>query len=234
MDSNPLTEMEISALRLSLMAALTSALCGLPLALCAVLIQSKCRPIVRFVFDIFIHIPMALPPLVIGYLLLIVFSPNSPIGYALESFAGITVLFTWTGVVLASLVMSLPFQIRLIRAGLDTIPEPMLQTAATLGAGPWDRTRTVLLPLLGPHLVAAIITAFTVSLGQFGAVIVIAANLPGVSQTLPLALFTALQTPGAELEAARLAGLSIVLATIGLATSTAVTRWALRRIGQGT
>ena len=161
-----------------------------------------------------------------GYLLLIGFGTRTPLGAWLYETFDLRFVFSWTGAALASAIVSFPFQVRAIRLSLENINQGLYQAAETLGAGPIDRFFSLTLPLALPGIIAGAITAFAASLGEFGAIITFVSNIPGETRTLPLAIYTAIQTPGGELAAARLATLSIGLAFSGLLLS----ELALRRI----
>ena len=159
-----------------------------------------------------------------GYLLLVSFGTKAPLGAWMLENLGIRFVFSWTGAALAAAIVTFPFQVRAIRLAIEAI-DPGLEVAArTLGAGPLDRFVTVTLPLALPGVIAGAITAFAASLGEFGAIITFVSNIPGETRTLPLAIYSAIQTPGGEEAAARLAALSIALALIGLMLSEAAAR----------
>jgi len=161
-------------------------------------------------------LPLTLPPVVTGWLLLILCGEQGPIGAWLLGRFNIRVAFTTPGAALACAVMVFPLMVRAIRQGIEAVDRNVLAAARTLGAGPLDRFFAVTLPLACPGLLVAIVTGFTAALGQFGAVIIFAANNPGQSRTLPLAIYTALQIPGGAADAARLSLCSIGLALLGL------------------
>lgn len=169
------------------------------------------------VVDGVLHAPLALPPVVVGYLLLVVLGTRAPIGAWLLAHLGIRFVFSWTGAALASALITFPLQVRAIRSAIEAISPGLRDAAATLGATPLDRFVSLTLPLALPGIVAGAITAFAASLGEFGAIITFVSNIPGETRTLPLAIYAALQTPGGETEAARLSVLSILLAIGGLA-----------------
>lgn len=211
-----LSAAEIEALLLSLKVSAAAVLCALPFAVgIAVLLARSDFPGKTLVNGL-VHLPLVLPPVVMGYLLLISFGARAPIGaWLLESF-GLRLVFTWQGAALAAAIVTFPFQVRAVRLAVEAI-DPGLEVAArTLGAGALDRFLTVTLPLALPGVIAGAITAFAASLGEFGAIITFVSNIPGETRTLPLAIYTALQTPGGEAAAARLAALSIALALLGL------------------
>jgi molybdate transport system permease protein len=188
---------------------------ALPVALCLAAILTVRFP-GRFLLNAVVHLPMALPPVVTGWLLLILCGIEGPVGAWLWQRFHIRLAFTTRGAALACSVMVLPFMVRAIRQGLEAVDPKLQQAARTLGAGRIDRFFSVTLPLAGPGVLMAAAVGFTASLGEFGAVITFAANIPGTTQTLPLAIYSALQTPGGEAEAARLAICSVILALLGL------------------
>ena len=191
---------------------------ALPVALLLALILTVRFP-GRFLLNAVVHLPMALPPVVTGWLLLILCGIEGPIGAWLWQRFQIRLAFTTQGAALACGVMVLPFMVRAIRQGLEAVDPGLQQAARTLGAGAVDRFFSITLPLAGPGVLMAAAVGFTASLGEFGAVITFAANIPGSTQTLPLAIYSALQSPDGETEAARLAVCSIVLAMLGLLLS---------------
>ena len=215
----PLTQAEITALVLSLKVASIAVLIALPFALIVAEILSRWRFPGRALLDGLVHLPLVLPPVVMGYLLLITFGTKAPVGQWLLEHFGIRFMFSWTGAALAAAIVTFPFQVRSIRLALEAIDPGLREAAATLGAGPVDRFLHITLPLALPGIIAGAITAFAASLGEFGAIITFVSNVPGETRTLPLAIYSALQTPGGESVAARLAILSILLALVGLALS---------------
>ena len=171
-----------------------------------------------------VNLPLVLPPVVTGWLLLTLLGAQGPVGAWLQTRLGIGFAFTTTGAALACAVMAFPLMARAIRLGLEAADRDVLAMAESLGAGPMDRLFAVALPLAAPGLLLALVTGFTASVGQFGAVIIFAGSMPGETQTLPLALYAALQTPDAAATAARLALASIALALLGALTAEALTR----------
>ena len=211
-----MTEGEWTALWLSLKVSLTAVTCALPFAFGAAWLIARKRFPGRSLLDGLFHMPLVLPPVVVGYLLLITFGIQGPIGSWLYETLGWRFVFSWTGAALAAALITWPFQVRAIRLALDVIDPEIEEAAASLGAGPFDRLWSIVLPLAAPGIVGGAITAFAASLGEFGAIITFVSNVPGETQTLPLAIYSALQSPGGEASAARLAGLSIGLALVGL------------------
>ena len=210
---------EWEALRLSLTVALIAVACALPLALGGALIVARSRLQGRGAVNAALHLPLVLPPIVVGYLLLVLLGLRGPLGRPLFDAFGLRLAFTMKAVVIATAVMILPVMARAVRLSLDTMDRGLEAAARTLGASRADVFLSVTLPLVMPGLVAAAALGFTAALGEFGAVIIFAANIEGETRTLPLAIYTALQAPGGEASAARLAALSIALALIGLAAS---------------
>jgi molybdate transport system permease protein len=227
-----LTEIETQALWLSLAVALRSVAFVLPLALAAAWLLARIRFPGKTLFDGFVHLPLVLPPVVVGYLLLLTFGIRGPIGSVLYENFGWRLAFTSEGASLATAVMSFPLAVRAIRLSLEAVDRGFEDAARTLGAGPLDRFLSITLPLMTPGILAGAIIAFAASLGEFGAVITFASNIPGETQTLPLAIYTAIQSPGGDEAAARLATISIVLALSGLIASELLSRRVLRWTGR--
>jgi molybdate transport system permease protein len=221
-----LSPSESEALWLSLAVAVRSVVFSLPLAVALAWLLTRPRFVGRTLLDAVVHLPLVLPPVVVGYLLLLIFGIHGPIGSWLESTFGVQLVFTRNGAALATAVMSLPLMVRAMRISLETVDRGLEDAARTLGAQAFDRFATITLPLMLPGILAGAITAFSASLGEFGAVITFVSNIPGETRTLPLALYTALQTPGGDHAAARLAGLSLALGLGGLLLS----EWFARRV----
>ena len=221
-----LSPSETEALHLSLSVAARSVACSLPLAIVAAWVLTRRRFAGRAMLDALVHLPLVLPPVVIGYLLLLAFGTRGPIGSWLERTMGIELIFTRNGAALATAVMSFPLMVRAMRISLENVDRGLEDAARTLGAGPVDRFATITLPLMLPGILAGAITAFSAALGEFGAVITFVSNIPGETRTLPLALYSALQTPDGDAEAARLAGISVALGLTGLLLSD----WFARRV----
>ncbi len=212
-----LSEAEVEALLLSLRVAGVAVLFALPFAVAVALLLARARFPGKIVVDGLVHLPLVLPPVVMGYLLLITLGTKAPLGAWLLDTFGIRFVFSWTGAALAAAVVTFPFQVRAIRLAIEAIDPGLAHAAETLGAGPLDRFFSLTLPLALPGIVAGAITAFAAALGEFGAIITFVSNIPAETRTLPLAIYTAIQSPGGEVAAARLAGLSIALALAGLA-----------------
>src|ERR1700723_1880031 len=202
---------ESEALTLSLSVATRSVLLSLPLALLLAWVLTRKQFLGRTMLDAFVHLP-----LVVGYLLLLLFGTRGPIGGWLERVFGIELIFTRNGAALATAVMSFPLMVRAMRISLETVDRGLEDAARTLGAGAFDRFASITLPLMLPGVLAGAITAFSAALGEFGAVITFVSNIPGETRTLPLALYSALQTPGGDAAAARLALISCTFGLGGL------------------
>jgi len=223
---------ELDALRLSLEVALRSVAFSLPLAVLAAWLLTRTRFPGRTLFDAFVHLPLVLPPVAIGYVLLLLFGTRTALGGWLRSHLGLELPFTTAGAALATAVMTFPLMVRAIRLSLENVDRGLEQAARTLGAGPLDRFASVTLPLMLPGILAGAVTAFAAGLGEFGAVITFAANIPGVTRTLPLALYTAMQSPSGEALALRLALLSFLLGLAGLLASELLVRRVRRLLGR--
>jgi molybdate transport system permease protein len=227
-----LTADESEALRLSVSIATRSVAFNLPAAILIAWILTRVRFVGRTLLDALVHLPLVLPPVVVGYLLLLLFGTHGFIGSRLQKVFGIELIFTRNGAALATAVMSFPLMVRAMRISLENVDRGLEDAARTLGARAADRFATITLPLMLPGIVAGVITAFSAALGEFGAVITFVSNIPGETRTLPLALYTALQSPGGEHAAARLAGLSLGLGLAGLLLSEWFSRRVRRMLGR--
>jgi molybdate transport system permease protein len=218
-------------LRLSLDIALRSVIFSLPLAVLVAYLLVRSRFPGTLALDALVHLPLVLPPVAVGYLLLVSLDSRSVTGRWLAHF-GIELPFTTGGATLATAVMTFPLMVRAIRLALESVDRGLEAAARTLGAGPLDRFVSITLPLMLPGILAGLLTAFAAGLGQFGAVITFASNVPGVTRTLPLALYTAIQEPGGDAAAMRLAVLSIVLGLLGLVLAELLARRVCRLLGR--
>lgn len=212
--SGILTPAEATALLLSLQVSGVAVVCAMPFAFVTALLLARRHFPGTALVNGLVHLPLVLPPVAVGYLLLVVFGARGPVGSWLAENLGLRFVFSWTGAVLASALITFPLQVRAIRLALEGTDAGLNAAARTLGAGPWDRLANITLPLALPGLISGVITAFAASLGEFGAIITFVSNIPGETQTLPLAIYAALQAPGGEVAAARLCTLSIILALI--------------------
>ena len=204
----------------------------LPVAVALAFALARGRFAGRTLLDATAHLPLVLPPVVVGWLLLLLFGLHGPVGAWLWSWFGVRLVFTRAGAVLACAVMILPLMLRAIRLSVEAVDPGLEQAARTLGAGAWDRFFTITLPLAAPGVLVGAIVGFAASLGEFGAVITFAANIPGQTQTLPLAIYSALQSPGGEATAARLSLVSVVLAVVFLVAAELAGRRLRARIGR--
>jgi molybdate transport system permease protein len=223
---------ELEALRISLSVALRSVLCSLPFAIAIAWLLTRRRFPGRLVLDTLVHLPMVLPPVMIGFVLLLLLGVNGIVGSWLLRHLGVRLAFSTNGAALATAVMAFPLMVRAIRLALDNVDPGLEEAARTLGAGAWDRFASITVPLMAPGILAGAVTAFAASLGEFGAVITFAGNIPGVTRTLPLALYSALQTPEGEAAALRIAALSLLLGAAGLLASELLARALRRRMGR--
>ena len=214
---------EVEALLLSLKVSSVAVAAALPVAAATALILSR-NFRGKSLLDGIVQLPLVLPPVAMGFLLLVIFGTRGGVGAFLKDHLGIVLVFRWTGAVLASAIFTFPFQVRAIRLALEARDRGLDEAARVLGAGRLDRLINITLPLALPGFAAGAVTAFAASLGEFGAIITFVSNIPGETRTLPLAIYTALQTPGGETEAARLSALSIVLAFLFLLAAQAIMR----------
>ena len=222
---------EWDAVRLSLSVAGRSVLFGLPLAVGVAYLLSRGRFAGRPVLDALVHLPLVLPPVVVGWALLVLFGVRGPVGAWLNDWFGIRLVFTTGGAALATAVMSFPLMVRAVRLSLEAVDPGLEAAARTLGAGPVDRFLTVTLPLMTPGILSGAVVAFAAGLGEFGAVITFVSNIPGETQTLPLAIYAATQVPGGEATAGKLAAVSLTLALAGLLLSELIARRMHRLLG---
>nr|WP_295668868.1 molybdate ABC transporter permease subunit [Sphingomonas sp.] len=183
----------------------------------------------KVLLDAAVHLPLVVPPVVTGWLLLLAFAPSGPIGAFLQDAFGVSVLFRWTGAAIASGIMALPLMVRAMRLSIEAVDRRMESAAATLGAGKWRVFATITLPLSMPGILAGAVLGFARSIGEFGATITFVSNVPGQTQTLPLAIYSALQRPDGEAMVLRLAAISVALSLAALIASELLAR----RSGRG-
>ena len=219
-----LTELETEAIALSLRVATTAVIGSLPLGILVSWLLARRRVPGKAILNGLVHLPLILPPVVVGYLLLVVLGRNGPLGAWLYETFDITIAFTWKGAAVASAVMAFPLMVRAIRLSMESIDPRLEQAAWTLGASPMAVFATVTLPLALPGILTGIILAFARSLGEFGATITFVSNIPGQTRTLPLALFSLVNTPGGEQSALRLVIISILIAMLALVVSEVLAR----------
>jgi len=219
-----LTSAEWSIIALSLKVSGVAIAFVLPLSFGLAWILERTRMPGKLVLDAVVHLPLVLPPVVTGWVLLLAFGGNGPAGRFLAETFGMTFMFRWTGAALAAAVMALPLMVRAIRLSLSGVDRRLEVASRTLGAGPLRSFASVTLPLAMPGLMAAIVLGFARSIGEFGATITFVSNVPGETRTLPLAIYTALQVPGGEAAVTRLALVSVALSLMALIASEWLTR----------
>lgn len=219
-----LTEGEWNIVVLSLKVSFVAILAVLPLAFGLAWLLARKRFPGKVLLDALIHLPLVLPPVVTGWLLLLAFGTNGPAGRFLAETLGLTFIFRWTGAALAAAVMALPLMVRAMRLSIEAVDRRLEGAARTLGAGPWRTFVSVTLPLASPGVLAAMVLGFARSIGEFGATITFVSNIPGETRTIPLAIYTALQVPGEEANVARLAFISVLLSLAALVGSEMLAR----------
>ena len=224
-----LTPLENEAVILSLRVAFWAVLWSLPLGVLTAWVLARREFFGKTLVNGLVHLPLIVPPVVVGYLLLIVLGRRGVVGGWLHDWFGITVAFTWKGAAVAAAVMAFPLMVRAIRLSLDEVDRRLEQAARTLGAGPFRVFFTITLPLTLPGILTGTILAFARSLGEFGATITFVSNIPGQTRTLPLALYTLTQSPGGEMGAFRLVVIAVVLALAALMASEVLARRIARR-----
>lgn len=219
-----LTDVEIEALRLSLWVSGWAVAVSLPIGILVAWVLARLRFPGKNLLDGLVHLPLVLPPVVTGYLLLVLLGRNGLIGAALYKYLGLALAFNWKGAVLAAAAMSFPLLVRAVRLSLESVDQGLEAAARTLGAGPLRVFFTVTLPLMVPGIITGLILAFARSLGEFGATITFVSNIRGQTQTLPLALYTLTQVPDGEVGAMRLCILSVLIAMAALVCSEMLAR----------
>jgi molybdate transport system permease protein len=224
-----ISALEWSIILLSLKVSLVAVAVTLPAAYALAWVLARRRFPGHSLLDALVHLPLVVPPVVTGWLLLILLGRTGPVGAVLDVWFGITLVFHWTGAALAAAVMALPLMVRAMRLSIDAVDRRLVAAAQTLGASRWHAFRTITLPLTLPGILAGAVLGFTRSLGEFGATITFAANIPGETRTLPLAIYTGLQVPGGEAAVTRLAIISILLSLAALMVS----EWLIRRNTNG-
>jgi len=224
-----LTPLETEAIRLSLLVSAWAVLGSLPFGIaCAWLLARVSFP-GKVLVDGLIHLPLVLPPVVVGYGLLVGLGRRGPIGSRLFDWFGITLSFNWKGAALASAVIAFPLLVRAIRLSIEAVDPKLEQAARTLGAGPFRTFFRITLPLMMPGLIAGIVLSFARSLSEFGATITFVSSIPGETRTLPLALYALTQTPDGEAQAFRLCVISVLLALAALVGSEILSKWMTKR-----
>ncbi|MCF8095536.1 MAG: molybdate ABC transporter permease subunit [Desulfobacteraceae bacterium] len=219
-----LTNVEVEALRLSLWVSGWAVAVSLPIGILAAWVLARLRFPGKNLLDGLVHLPLVLPPVVTGYLLLMLLGRNGLIGAALYKYLGVVLAFNWKGAVLAAAVISFPLLVRAVRLSMESVDQGLESAARTLGARPLRVFFTVTLPLMAPGIITGLILAFARSLGEFGATITFVSNIQGQTQTLPLALYTLTQVPDGEIGAMRLCILSVLIAMAALVCSEMLAR----------
>jgi molybdate transport system permease protein len=225
----PFTPEELTAIRLSLRVAFWAMLGSLPLGVGVGLLLARGRFWGKSLLNVAVHLPLILPPVVTGYVLLLLFGRRGPLGRLLEESLGIVLAFRWTGAALACAVMGFPLMVRSIRLSIEAVDRRLEDAAGTLGAGPFWVFATITLPLILPGVLAGMILSFARAFGEFGATITFVSNIPGETQTLPTAIYTLTQVPGGDLGALRLTVVSVAIAMAALFASEGLIARATRR-----
>jgi len=226
---SPFSNEEWGIVLLSLRVGAVAVGASLPLAFALAWLLARGRFPGKLLLDALVHLPLVLPPVVTGWLLLLAFGPNGPAGRWFAEWLGLTFMFRWTGAALAAAVMALPLMVRAIRLSIEAVDRRLEDAALTLGASRWRCFRTVTLPLAFPGVLAGLVLGFARSLGEFGATITFVSNIPGETRTLPLAIYGALQVPGSDGVVTRLALVSVALSLAALLASELLSK----RIGEG-
>ncbi|MCT8329287.1 molybdate ABC transporter permease subunit [Albidovulum sediminis] len=225
-----LTPDEWRAVALSLRVSFWATLVSLPFGLLVAYALARWNFWGKPLLNGVVHLPLILPPVVTGYLLLIIFGRRGAVGQVLDEWFGVVLAFRWTGAALAAGIMAFPLMVRAMRLAIEAVDPRLEQAAGTLGASrPWVFA-TVTLPLILPGVIAGAILAFAKAMGEFGATITFVSNIPGQTQTLPSAIYAFLQVPGGEPQAARLVAIAIAIAMAALLLSEWVARAVARRI----
>jgi molybdate transport system permease protein len=225
-----LTPEEWEAIHLSLRIATVAMIGSLPFAIVIAWLLARVRFPGRAILDGIVHLPLVMPPVVTGYLLLLAFGRRGPIGAFLENTFGIVLAFRWTGAALAAAIMGFPLLVRAVRLSIEAIDPGLESAAATLGANRLLVFLTVTLPLMLPGILAGAVLSFARALGEFGATITFVGNIPGVTQTIPTAIYTYTQVPGGETAALRLTVIAVVIAFAALLASEFLSRQVTRRM----
>jgi len=207
--------LKVSAVAIALM---------LPIAFGLAWLLARSRMPGKLLLDALVHLPLVLPPVVTGWLLLLAFGSQGPLGRVLGEWFGVSLMFRWTGAALAAAIMALPLMVRAMRISIEAVDRRLESAARTLGASPWHTFRTITLPLAAPGVLAGAVLGFARSIGEFGATITFVSNIPGETRTLPLAIYSALQVPGGESAVTRLALIAVALSLVALAASEWLTR----------
>lgn len=215
---------ELNAISLSLKVSIVATLASLPFGVAMALLLARGRFWGRTLLDGIVHLPLVMPPVVTGYLLLLTFGRKGPIGAFLDQNFGIVFAFRWTGAALACAVMGFPLMVRAVRLSIEAVDRRLEQAAETLGAGHAVVFLTITLPLILPGILAGFVLSFARALGEFGATITFVSNIPGETQTIPSAIYALIQTPDGDAAALRLTAISILIALAALIVSELIAR----------
>ncbi len=207
---------EIGIILLSLRVAALAVLCSLPLAIAVAYVLARTHFPGKTLVDALVHLPLVLPPVVVGFALLVLFGRHGPVGRVLDDWFGIVFAFRWTGAALASAVMGFPLMVRAIRLSIESIDHRLETAARTLGASRLWVFASITVPLALPGIITGVLLSFARGLGEFGATITFVSNIPGETETLPLAIYTFTQVPGADAQALRLSLIAVVLSVFAL------------------
>lgn len=224
-----LSDAEWTAILLSLRVATVAMICSLPFALGVAMLLARGRFWGKTVLNGLVHMPLILPPVVTGFLLLLLFGRRGPIGAFLAEHFGVVFSFRWTGAALACAVMAFPLMVRSIRLSIEAVDRKLEDAATTLGAGPVAVFFTVTLPLILPGIIAGMVLAFAKAMGEFGATITFVSNIPGETQTLSAAIYTFTQVPGGDAGAMRLTIISVIISMAALILSELLANAAAKR-----
>jgi molybdate transport system permease protein len=225
-----LTEEELTAVRLSLKVALWATAASMPIGVLVALLLARGRFWGKSLLNGLVHLPLILPPVVTGYVLLLLFGRKGPIGAFLAETFNIVFAFRWTGAALACAVMGFPLMVRAMRLSIEAVDRRLEQAAGTLGANPAWVFLTITLPLALPGVIAGMVLCFAKAMGEFGATITFVSNIPGETQTLPSAIYTFTQVPGGDAGALRLTLISVAVSMAALVASELLARQAERRL----
>ena len=210
---------EVGIVLLSLRVAVVSVLCSLPIAILAAYVLARTRFPGKILVDAVVHLPLVLPPVVVGFALLVLFGKRGPIGGLLNDWFGIAFAFRWTGAALASAIMGFPLMVRAIRLSIEAIDRRLETAATTLGGSRAWVFASITLPLALPGIITGVLLSFARGLGEFGATITFVSNIPGETETLPLAIYSLTQVPGGDAQALRLSIIAVVLSVLALVVS---------------
>ena len=224
------TPEELTAIRLSLWVAFWAMLGSLPLGIWIALVLARRQFWGKSLLNVLVHLPLVLPPVVTGYVLLLLLGRRGPIGQLLDQTLGIVVAFRWTGAAIASAVMGFPLLVRSIKLSIEAVDRRLEDAAGTLGANRFWVFLTITLPLILPGILAGMILSFARGFGEFGATITFVSNIPGETQTIPTAIYFLVQEPGGDVAALRLTLVSIVISMAALFVSEALSERATRRV----